>query len=104
MRQDVPARLAIVVERVRMREGSVPPSPEGITRAAQELTAPPVRRGLSQRCGAAEIHYVEDGQRYMVAVYLHQDRILDAECSCQSREVCWHLLAVLASDGRRLDV
>ena len=101
MRDRIPPKLAALVERIGQREGAVPPTQEGIERAAQWLAAKHTERPLSVRCGAAEVHYVEDGRRIMVAVYAHNGTITDAECSCGSREVCAHLLAVLASPGER---
>jgi hypothetical protein len=98
------AALASALEAIGRRSGSTPPSPEAVHRAEQLLQVRP-QTAMGVRGGAAEIHYVTDGDRqHMVAVYEERGMVGYAECSCGSESVCAHLLAVLAMCGKPLTI
>jgi hypothetical protein len=103
-RTSTPEVLADVASRIRQRQDSAPPAQAAIDRAAQLLAVRP-QTAISRSVHKHDIWHVEDdGKRYMVALFSIGDQVIDAECSCFTQETCPHLLAVLASCGKTLEV
>jgi len=89
-------RIRIVTDWLAARGGSSPPDPATAGAAAVILAAPPDRRDVSVSVHPATVWHVRG---HLVAVYHFGSRVgavATAECSCDGKGVCEHLLVALA--------
>lgn len=100
------------LQAIQDRDGSKMPSHDVQVRAMNKLGAAPQDRGVSEVVTPARIFHIRSSDKertYLVSLYIHErtKTVADAECSCPSTGVCWHILVALTyanNDGYRLEV